>query len=68
MSRAGDSIRKGLEQAIQYAKGEASDGYRVHLPEAAKQADLARPKTQRPPSSLPGSLRPRRARTNLRSR
>ena len=33
MNRAGDSIRKGLEQAVAYAKGRASKkGYRVHVP------------------------------------
>jgi putative transcriptional regulator len=33
MSKAGDSIRKGLEQAVAYAKGRASKkGYRVHVP------------------------------------
>lgn len=33
MSRPGDSIRKGLEQAVAYAKGRASKkGYRVHVP------------------------------------
>lgn len=33
MSRAGVSIRKGLEQAISYAKGRASrKAYRVHVP------------------------------------
>ncbi len=34
MSRAADSIRRGLEQAVRYAKGEASkNAYRVHVPE-----------------------------------
>lgn len=33
MSKAGDSIRKGLEQAVVYAKGRGSrKGYRVHVP------------------------------------
>ena len=33
MSKAGDSIRRGLEQAVAYAKGRASKkGYRVHVP------------------------------------
>ena len=33
MSRAGSSIRRGLEQAIRYAKaGRPSRSYRVHLP------------------------------------
>lgn len=33
MSKAGDSIRKGLEQAVAYAKGRtAKKGYRVHVP------------------------------------
>lgn len=33
MSRAGDSIRKGLEQAVAYAKGRVSKkSYRVHVP------------------------------------
>ncbi len=33
MSKAGESIRKGLEEAIRYARGEANEGYRVHVPE-----------------------------------
>ncbi len=33
MSKAGDSIRRGLEQAVTYAKGRASKkGYRVRVP------------------------------------
>jgi putative transcriptional regulator len=33
MSKAGDSIRRGLHQAIRYAKGTASESeYRVHVP------------------------------------
>jgi len=33
MSKAGKSIRRGLEQAIQYAGGEAAiDEFRVHVP------------------------------------
>ena len=33
MSRAADSIRKGLEQAVAYAKGDISPrAYRVHVP------------------------------------
>ena len=33
MSRAGESIRRGLEQAIRYAAGEAAPHeYRVHVP------------------------------------
>ncbi len=32
MSRAGDSIRRGLEQAVTYAKGQTKKGYRVHVP------------------------------------
>jgi putative transcriptional regulator len=33
MTRAGDSIRKGLDEAVTYAKGRASKkGYRVHVP------------------------------------
>ena len=32
MSRAGDSIRRGLEQAIKYARGHGKKGYRVHVP------------------------------------
>src|SRR5713226_6423233 len=33
MSKAGTRIRKGLEQAISYAKGRASrSAYRVHVP------------------------------------
>lgn len=33
MTRAGDSVRKGLEQAVAYAKGPASKkSYRVHVP------------------------------------
>jgi hypothetical protein len=33
MSRTGASIRKGLEQALRYAKGRASRrAYRVHVP------------------------------------
>ena len=34
MSRAAESIRKGLEQAIRYAKGKGrKNAYRVHVPE-----------------------------------
>lgn len=34
MSKAADSIRKGLKQAIRYAKGRPTPrGYRVHVPE-----------------------------------
>ena len=35
MSRAGNSIRRGLEQAIRYARTErrAPKSYRVHIPE-----------------------------------
>lgn len=34
MSKAADSIRRGLEQAIRYAKAERPlRGYRVHIPE-----------------------------------
>ena len=34
MSRAGDSIRKALEEAIKYAKGKAAgDTYRIHIPQ-----------------------------------
>lgn len=34
MSKAADSIRKGLEQALRYAKGKApKNSYRVHVPE-----------------------------------
>ncbi len=33
MSKAAESIREGLEQAIRYAKGDAAkSGYRVHMP------------------------------------
>jgi putative transcriptional regulator len=33
MSKAANSIRKGLEQAVRYAKGEGSKGdYRAHVP------------------------------------
>jgi putative transcriptional regulator len=33
MSKAADSIRKGLEQAVAYAKGDTSPrAYRVHVP------------------------------------
>jgi putative transcriptional regulator len=33
MTRAGDSIRKGLEEAVTYAKGRSrKKGYRVHVP------------------------------------
>lgn len=34
MSKAGQSIRKGLQQAVAYARREAAPGaYRVHVPE-----------------------------------
>lgn len=34
MSRVAQSIRRGLEQAVTYARGEADlAGYRVHVPE-----------------------------------
>jgi len=33
MSKAGQSIRKGLEEAILFAQGKAKKGYRVHVPE-----------------------------------
>ena len=34
MRKAADSIRKGLEEAVSYAKGRASrQAYRVHIPE-----------------------------------
>ena len=34
MSKVADSIRRGLEEAMAYAKGEAGAGaYRVHVPE-----------------------------------
>ena len=32
MSRASHSIRRGLEQAVTYAQGQAKKGYRVHVP------------------------------------
>jgi putative transcriptional regulator len=32
MSRAGHSIRRGLEQAVTYAQGQVTKGYRVHVP------------------------------------
>jgi putative transcriptional regulator len=33
MSKAADSIRRGLEQAVAYARGEAKQtDYRVHMP------------------------------------
>jgi putative transcriptional regulator len=33
MSKAADSIRRGLEEAVTYARGEAKESaYRVHLP------------------------------------
>jgi len=35
MSKVADSIRRGLEEAVSYAKGQADAGaYRVHVPEA----------------------------------
>ena len=34
MSKMADSIRRGLEEAMTYAKGDAeAQGYRVHVPE-----------------------------------
>ncbi len=33
MSKAGESIRKGLEEAVLFAQGKATKGYRVHVPE-----------------------------------
>ena len=34
MSKSANSIRKGLEEAVAYAKGRrAKEGYRVHVPE-----------------------------------
>lgn len=34
MSKAADSIRRGLEEAVSYAKGQtAAKAYRVHVPE-----------------------------------
>jgi putative transcriptional regulator len=34
MSKVADSIRRGLEEAVAYARGEAgADGYRVHIPQ-----------------------------------
>ena len=34
MSKAANSIRKGLDEAVAYAKGRGTEkGYRVHLPE-----------------------------------
>lgn len=34
MSQLADSIRRGLEEAVQYAKGEGDpSAYRVHIPE-----------------------------------
>ena len=33
MSKAATSIRKGLEEAVAYAKRGAKKGYRVHVPE-----------------------------------
>ena len=36
MNRVGDSIRRGLEEAVTYARGEAKeDDYRVHVPARA---------------------------------
>jgi putative transcriptional regulator len=32
MSKAGDRIRTGLEQAVEYANRSARRGYRVHVP------------------------------------
>lgn len=33
MSKVADSIRRGLEQAVSYARGEADEGtFRVHVP------------------------------------
>ena len=35
MSKVADSIRRGLEEAVSYAKGQAdAEAYRVHVPEA----------------------------------
>jgi len=35
MSKVADSIRRGLEEAVSYAKGQAdAKAYRVHVPEA----------------------------------
>lgn len=35
MSKAADSIRRGLKEAVAYARGEAKeDDYRVHIPAA----------------------------------
>ena len=33
MSKVGESIRKGLEEAVLFAQGKARKGYRVHVPE-----------------------------------
>jgi len=43
MSKVADSIRRGLEQAVAYAKGEADRStYRVHVPPASARAGSAR--------------------------
>jgi len=35
MSKVADGIRRGLEEAVSYAKGQAdAEAYRVHVPEA----------------------------------
>ena len=35
MSKVADSIRRGLEEAVSYARGQAdAEAYRVHVPEA----------------------------------
>jgi hypothetical protein len=42
MSKVADSIRRGLEQAVAYAKGEADlRAYRVHVPPASAGAGSA---------------------------
>jgi putative transcriptional regulator len=33
MSKVGESMRKGLEEAVLFAQGKARKGYRVHVPE-----------------------------------
>ena len=45
MSKAADKIRRALEQAIAYARGEADEStYRTHVPEKAGTASAPEPR------------------------
>ncbi len=58
MNKAGERIRKGLEEAIRFARGGSKKGYRVHVPEHANS-----PRVRRAPDRLGCSYNPAICRT-----